>query len=142
MCDVSFLTYCFIFAADRYLALNTPDAMNKRAAIITTWLAVGRSGEVAFSNYGNTYWDHDEKFVYFDWNEKKVAKQKPMTFVSDAESYSVDFYHSMACHYIVGGQYNIIVPFYSRIKYIYHVSQAVRRPTLAMETGCFHFSRH
>jgi hypothetical protein len=107
----SILRFYDIFSGQHYMRVgyNDADPIHKRAAVVVAWLAAGRSSEVGYSNFKNSFWDYDEQYIYFDWNEKKQARQKPMTFVSDAECYEIDFYHCLACHYILSGMYTLDV---------------------------------
>ena len=49
------------------------DCMKRRLAIATTFLAVGRSGEVACSTWTSASWDHDLGNLLMEWNEIKTG---------------------------------------------------------------------
>jgi hypothetical protein len=49
------------------------DSMKRRLAIVTTFLAVGRAGEVACSTWTSASWDHDLGNLLMDWNEIKTG---------------------------------------------------------------------
>ena len=49
------------------------DCMKRRLAIATTFLAVGRSGEVACSTWTSASWDHDLGNLLMEWNKIKTG---------------------------------------------------------------------
>ena len=79
------------------------ESMKRRFAMVTTFLAVGRSGEVACSSWNSVTWDYDLQNVTMDWKELKTGDADQIIFFSDATTKLLDFYHSMACYLILGG---------------------------------------
>ncbi len=95
-----------MLAVEYLFKLDTAEAMKRRAILTTTFNAVGRTGETAKTNWKNCYYDEEQQNLFMDWSEPKVSKQKPMSFVSDADCYYMDFFHALACYYISGGGYS------------------------------------
>jgi len=87
---------------DAYMKRGTSEDFQWRAATLTTFLAVGRAGEVAFSSYNLARWNTVYNCLFLEWSEIKTNAQKPMNFFPDAEHMELDFYHAMACYFIVG----------------------------------------
>ena len=50
------------------------ESMKRRLAMIMTFLAVGRSGEVACSTWTSALWDHDLGNLMMEWKELKAGK--------------------------------------------------------------------
>lgn len=50
------------------------EAMKRRLAIIMTFLAVGRAGEVACSTWTSAVWDRDLGNLMMEWNEIKTGE--------------------------------------------------------------------
>lgn len=50
------------------------ESMKRRLAMIMTFLAVGRSGEVACSTWTSAFWDHDLGNLMMEWKELKTGK--------------------------------------------------------------------
>ena len=88
---------------DYLLKKGDPESLKRRAVLTCSWLACGRSGEVGNTRWKNSAWDIDEGFLYLDWNENKTGREKPMTFVSDATTDAIDFFHCLACFYMFYG---------------------------------------
>jgi hypothetical protein len=82
---------------------NDIEGYEKRAVIVMTFLAVGRSGEVASTSWNSAYWNLDDENLTLDWNERKTNRQTQMNFFCDCQSYEIDFYHSIACYILLGG---------------------------------------
>ena len=51
------------------------DSMKRRLALVTTFLAVGRAGEVACTTWTSASWDHDLGNLMMEWNEIKTGKK-------------------------------------------------------------------
>lgn len=49
------------------------DSMKRRLAMVTTFSAVGRAGEVACSTWTSASWDHDLGNLMIEWNEIKTG---------------------------------------------------------------------
>lgn len=49
------------------------ESMKRRLAMVTTFLAVGRAGEVACSTWTTAVWDRDLGNLIMDWNELKTG---------------------------------------------------------------------
>lgn len=49
------------------------EAMKRRLAVIMTFLAVGRAGEVACSTWSSGVWDHEHGNYLMDWSELKTG---------------------------------------------------------------------
>jgi hypothetical protein len=85
------------------MLIGDSESMKKRFAIVTTFLAVGRAGEIACSSWNSVSWDYDLENLIMDWKELKTGDTDKMNFFSDASSKLLDFYHSLACYLILGG---------------------------------------
>lgn len=106
------------------------ETMKRRLAVVMTFLAVGRAGEVACSTWTSASWDRDYGNLIMEWNEIKtgatvehlthqcaylnfvttdflaqicVGESDPMNFFSDADHMELDFYHCLSCYLILGG---------------------------------------
>lgn len=73
-----------------------------RAAIVCTFLAVGRGGEVGMSSFDLAHWNTVYCCLFMDWQELKTNAQKPMNFFCDRECFEIDLYHALCCYFIVG----------------------------------------
>jgi hypothetical protein len=49
------------------------EAMKRRLAVVMTFLAVGRAGEVACSTWTSAAWDRDLDNLMMEWNEIKTG---------------------------------------------------------------------
>lgn len=81
-----------------------------RAALNMTFCAVGRAGECGLSTYNLAQYNTVYETFQLEWQERKTLAQKPMNFFPDAESFEIDFYHSMACYWVVGAGSQHISP--------------------------------
>ena len=79
------------------------ESMKRRSAMLTTFLAVGRAGEVALSSWNSVSWDYEQNNLIMDWKELKTGDTDKMNFFVDAETKLTDFYHSLSCYLILGG---------------------------------------
>lgn len=77
-------------------------AIEYRAAINTTFAAVGRGGECGYSSYNLAHWNTVYDCLFLEWIERKTLAQKPMNFFSDAQTYQIDVYHSWGCYFVIG----------------------------------------
>ena len=68
--------------------------------MILIFLASGRAGEAATATWNLSVWDDVLDNLHFCWSQSKTGKQKGVTFVSDHDSYEMDFYHSLGCYFI------------------------------------------
>lgn len=84
------------------LQRGTVEDIEFRAAINMTFCAVGRGGECGLSSYKLANYNTVYEAFFLEWQEKKTSAQKPMNFFCDAEHFEIDFYHSMACYWLVG----------------------------------------
>ena len=85
------------------MLVGDSESMKRRFAIVTTFLAVGRAGEVACSSWNSVSWDYDLQNLIMDWKEMKTGDTDKMNFFSDATSKLMDFYHALSCYLILGG---------------------------------------
>jgi hypothetical protein len=83
-----------------YLAHNTTDAIYRRFSLVMIFLACGRAGEAATATWNLTSWDSVLENLYFDWSQSKSSKQKGISFLSDYDSYELDFFHSLGSYFI------------------------------------------
>ena len=83
-----------------YLAHNTADAIYRRFSLVMIFLASGRAGEAATATWNLTSWDSVLENLYFDSSQSKSSKQKGISFLSDYDSYELDFFHSLGCYFI------------------------------------------
>ena len=86
--------------AQSYLAHNTADAIYRRFSLVLIFLASGRAGEAGSAMWNLASLDDILQNLYFDWSQSKSGKQKGISFVSDYESYDMDFFHSLGCYFI------------------------------------------
>ena len=89
--------------AEAFLAANTIAAIEKRAAAVTSFCGVGRSGECTLTSFSTSYWDSINDAPTFDWNQNKTPSQSPMNFFPDADCWEMDWFHAMGCLAIVTG---------------------------------------
>ena len=86
------------------LNLNTPDALARRAIFVAAFLSVGRSGEVAISEWKTSYWCSELEQHCFVWNRLKTVRQNIMGNVSDGQRcFEIDSLHSTASYMLLGG---------------------------------------
>jgi hypothetical protein len=87
------------------LQQGTAISTAKRFALVMTFQAVGRSGEVALTNMDNesASWDEDSECLILDWSEVKTTRQKTINFFCDYSNFELDFYHAFACYLCCGG---------------------------------------
>lgn len=85
------------------MLVGDSESMKRRFALVTTFLAIGRSGEVACSSWNSVSWDYDLENLVMDWKEMKTGDTDKINFFSDASSKLLDFYHALACYLILGG---------------------------------------
>ena len=103
---------------DYYFQLNDKDIFLRRFVLVTTFLAVGRTGEIGISNkrinliirchvgdasWNGSYWDYDLECPFIYWNERKVAKQSMLNFFPDAMCFQCDWFHALGCYLLFGG---------------------------------------
>ena len=55
------------------VTLDSVDPMKRRLAMVMTFLAVGRSGEVACSTWTTAFWDYDDGNLVMEWRELKTG---------------------------------------------------------------------
>lgn len=91
-----------ILLNDLMLTRGSVEDIEYRAALNMTFCAVGRAGECGLSTYNLAQYNTVYETFQLEWQEKKTLAQKPMNFFPDAERYEIDFYHSMACYWVVG----------------------------------------
>ena len=85
------------------------ESMKRRFALVTTFLDIGRSGEVACSSWNSVLRDYDLKNIVMNWKEMKTGDTDKINFFSDASSKLLDFYHSLAS-YLLGGGNSTLTP--------------------------------
>ena len=85
------------------MLIGDSESMKRRFSIVTTFLAVGRAGEVACSSWNSVYWDYELENLIMDWKEMKTGDTDKMNFFSDSTSKLLDFYHALSCYLILGG---------------------------------------
>jgi hypothetical protein len=88
---------------DAFLKLGDPISMKRRFALVTTFLAIGRSAEISCCVWDQAEWDYELECLLFYWNELKTTDSDLTTMFSDAELVELDFYHSLGFYLILGG---------------------------------------
>ena len=56
--------------------------------ILLTFLAVGRSGEAAFTSYKHMTWNYEYDCLEMNWSEIKTVEEKLINFFNDRSDYS------------------------------------------------------
>lgn len=85
------------------LERGTVKAIEMRAALVTSFHAVGRGGDAGLLTWGALSWDYDEENLSGTWAQQKVFNVLDINFFADANDYNIDEYHCLACYCIVGG---------------------------------------
>ena len=89
---------------EELLNQNTEDAIQRRIIFVSAFLSVGRSGEVAKSEWTSSYWQPSLQQHVYNWNRSKTCRQNQMGNMSDGEGcFEVDYFHAMASYMILGG---------------------------------------
>jgi len=86
-----------------YFRRGAFEDIEKIAAIIVTFSAVGRAGECSYITYSQAEWNSIYEILVLDWNEVKTDKQMPMPFSHDHNDFALCFYFVMFCYFLVGG---------------------------------------
>jgi hypothetical protein len=60
----------------------TPENAKRAFAVTCLWAAVGRSGEIAYLDWGSMKWDRFNQCVYAEWFQLKTTKAKIAAFVA------------------------------------------------------------
>jgi hypothetical protein len=83
---------------------NSSYSVEAWVTILTTFLANGRTGEIAKTIWNdNTYYNIEHESLFMDWSQSKTSKVKQMTFFPDKEHPEMDFYLSLATYFAIGG---------------------------------------
>ena len=85
------------------MLIGDSESMKKCFAMVTTFLALGRAGEIACSSWNVLSWDYELEDLIIDWKEIKTGDTDKMNSFSDASSQLLDFHHSLACYLIFDG---------------------------------------
>jgi hypothetical protein len=92
------------------LAKGSVKAIKMRAALATSFHAVGRGGEAGLLTWKSLSWDYDEENLSGSWAQQKVLNVLDVNFFADATAYDIDEFHCMACYCIVGGGARFLTP--------------------------------
>ena len=60
---------------EELLNQNTEDAIQRRIIFVSAFLSVGRSGEVAKSEWTSSYWQPSLQQHVYNWNRNSCGKQ-------------------------------------------------------------------
>ena len=74
-----------------------------RAALATSFRAVGRGGAAGLLTWNSLSWNFDEENLSGSWPPQQVFNVLDVNFFADATAYDIDEFHCMACYCIVGG---------------------------------------
>ena len=85
------------------LERGTAKAIEMRAALMTSFHAVGRGGEAGLLTLGALSWDYDEENLSGTWAQQKVFNVLDINLFANTNDYNIDEYHCPACYCIVGG---------------------------------------
>jgi hypothetical protein len=85
-----------------YFSVGSKQSIERLAAILVTFLSVGRAGECSFVTFKQASWNTIQDIFEVDWNEIKTGKQNPMCFYHDSKDFRLCFYFVMCCYFIVG----------------------------------------
>ena len=88
---------------DALLKQGDPNSMKKRFALVTTFLAMGRTGELSCATWDSAEWDFELNNLTFYWNELKTSDSDIKNMFSDIGFLKLDWYHSPACFAMLGG---------------------------------------
>ncbi|OYX41102.1 hypothetical protein B7Y94_05555 [Candidatus Saccharibacteria bacterium 32-49-12] len=95
---------CRMMQASLSVAPNKQlQAIKDRIALVTTFLAIGRSGEVGFTSYNLSKWNSIYECINLEWPNLKRSEQQPLSFFPDVDCMEIDFYHAFGCYLAVGG---------------------------------------
>ena len=97
------LSYLLKVMCDALLKQGDPISMKKRFALVTTFLAMGRTGELSCATWDSAEWDFELNNLMFYWNELKTSDSDITNMFSDSGFLELDWYHSLACFAILGG---------------------------------------
>ena len=81
-----------------------------RAALATSFHAVGRAGEIGLLSWKALYWNHTDENLRGTWAQKKVSNSLDVNFFADVSSYAIDEFHCLACYAIMGGGARLLTP--------------------------------
>lgn len=88
---------------DALLVEGDQSSMKKRFALLTTFLAMGRTGEISCATWESAEWDFELQNLMFYWNELKTSDSDITNMFADSEFFQLDWYHALACFAILGG---------------------------------------
>ncbi len=69
---------------EAYARHGSQDAVMRGFALLTLWLAAGRSGEVSCLSWTAMQWDDENQCVFTQWIQKKTSKTKFVVFMAGA----------------------------------------------------------
>ena len=95
---------------------NTMKSYKWLFAVVTTWLAVGRAGELAKSNWEGVSYNVDQGCLGLVWNEIKTVSQNDMVFYCDKDCPEADIFFVLACHLLVGANEKWLIPDMEKLK--------------------------
>ena len=81
---------------------NFSISSEKRSILVALFHAVGRGVEVSTANWNSSYWNAQLQLFTLQWGEGKTGDQIELTFSNDANSWLLDYHHSLACN-LIGG---------------------------------------
>ena len=82
---------------------GSAESMRRRSALVTTFYAIGRGGEVALTSWKSAFWYYDQCCVVLDWNELKTGEADYMAFFFNLKDISICYYSALADYLICGG---------------------------------------
>jgi hypothetical protein len=95
-------------AGHKLMSLGTIKAIEMRAALCTTFHAVGRGGEAGLLTWKSLYWDFNHETLCGTWAQQKVHNALDINFFADAQDYSICEVNALAC--IVGAGAKFLTP--------------------------------
>lgn len=97
-------------AGEKLMSLGTIKAIEMRAALCTTFHAVGRGGEAGLLTWKSLYWDFNDDTLCGTWAQQKVHNALDINFFADAQEYSICVVNALACYLIVGAGARFLTP--------------------------------
>lgn len=85
------------------LAEGSAESMRRRSALITSFCAIGRGGEVALTSWNSAFWCYSQRCLVIDWNELKTGEADYMAFFFNWTNCAICFYSGLADYLICGG---------------------------------------
>lgn len=82
---------------------GTIKAIEMRAALATSFHAVGRGGEIGLLSWKALYRNHSDDSLCGTWAQKKVSNTLDVDYLQDVSCYAIDELDYLACYAIMGG---------------------------------------